>query len=106
MDTGLSVQLPHYTKQHRQPSLLPTISLFMLPSMFTLSVNIVLIIQRAAVYVWKKNKLRELPFFLSLPLLLSRFRSLTHSHSLVVTSEALGVGKPSPATVCHIVSAC
>lgn len=40
---GLSLHLPHYTEQ---PLVLTALGLFLLPSMFTLSVNIVLIMLR------------------------------------------------------------
>lgn len=90
MDTGLSVQLPHYTEQHRQPSPLPAISLFMLPSMFTLSVNIGLIILRAADM---RGKQAERTPFYSPSLCYSVWVSLAH---LFTRSNKQGPGWGSP----------
>lgn len=76
MVIGLSLQLSHYTK-HRQPWLLPAVGLFMLPSLFTLSVNIVLIMLRSCRYAWQKKK-RQAERSLSFSLSPSLFVSLAH----------------------------
>lgn len=80
-----SVPLPHYTDTD-SPSLLPAISLFILPSLFTLSVNIVLIILRRCRYAWKTSWEKSLS--LSLSVTVSLCPSLTYS--CVLTSEVLG----------------
>lgn len=85
--------LAHYAEQHRQSSLLPAISLFMLPSMFTHSVNIVLIIVRSSRYAWKTSSV----LFFAEPQLLTLFTCCNKHGSGCM-------GKPSLVTVCHIVS--